>query len=141
MLDKLTGALDFQAEALKLRSERTKVLAGNIANADTPGFKARDFDFGKSLASATHAMNSSSGSATSLSTTTAGHVATASAFGGAAGSARLQYRAVSQPSIDGNTVDSDVEQAKFAENTVRYESTLKFLNGQIRTILSAVNGQ
>ncbi|CAN5276788.1 flagellar basal body rod protein FlgB [soil metagenome] len=141
MLDKLTGALDFQAEALKLRSERTKVLAGNIANADTPGFKARDFDFGKSLASATHAMNTASGSATSLATTAAGHVQTASAFGGTAGAARLQYRAVSQPSIDGNTVDSDVEQAKFAENTVRYESNLKFLNGQIRTILSAVNGQ
>jgi flagellar basal-body rod protein FlgB len=140
MLDKLTGALDFNAEALKLRSERTKVLAGNIANADTPGYKAKDFDFGKTLASATHALNSGAAGA-ALSTTTSGHIATARAFGTDASAARLQYRTPDQPSIDGNTVDSDTEQAKFAENTVRYESTLKFLNGQIHTILSAVNGQ
>ncbi len=139
MLDTLTGALDFQAEALKLRGERTQVLAGNIANADTPGYKARDFDFSKTLASATQTL-AGDGRAT-LATTADGHLASARAFGSDPGAAKLQYRTVGQPSLDGNTVDTDVEQSRFAENTVRYESTLRFLNGQIRTMLSAVNGQ
>lgn len=112
MLDKMTTAIGFNAQALTLRAERQKVIASNIANADTPGYKAVDFNFSQALATARSADQ-----------------------------VRLQYRTPSQPSMDANTVDLDVEQAKFADNTVRYEASLRFLNGQIRTILSAITGQ
>jgi flagellar basal-body rod protein FlgB len=137
MLDRITGTLDFNAQALKLRAERQQVIAGNIANADTPGYKAVDFDFSRALSEATA---SQSASASTLATSSAGHVASARAFG-SDGAARLQYRTVGQPSMDANTVDTDVEQARFADNTVRYEASLKFLNGQIRTLMSAITGQ
>ncbi len=137
MLDRITGTLDFNAEALKLRAERQKVIAGNIANADTPGYKAVDFDFARALSEATA---SQSAGATTLATSSSAHMPSSRAFG-TDGAARLQYRSVGQPSMDANTVDTDVEQARFAENTVRYEASLKFLNGQIRTLLSAITGQ
>lgn len=141
MLDKMTGIIDFNAQALTLRAERQKILASNIANADTPRYKAADFNFAQALGNAT----ASSGNMTRVgqlvqpSTTSSRHMATAQAFGDSA--LRLQYRQVGQPSLDANTVDMDVEQAKFADNTVRYEASLRFLNGQIRTILSAITGQ
>lgn len=137
MLDRITGTLDFNAQALKLRAERQQVIAGNIANADTPGYKAVDFDFSRALSEATATQ---SANASSLATSSAGHIASARAFG-SDGAARLQYRSVGQPSMDANTVDTDVEQARFADNTVRYEASLKFLNGQIRTLMSAITGQ
>ena len=138
MMNGVTQALDFNAEALKLRAERQKVIASNIANADTPGFKAMDFDFGKALAQASGALSASSASAAVLATTAPGHIGTS---GDGAVLAQLKYRSVTQPSLDGNTVDMDVEQAKFADNTVRYEASLRFLNGQIRTLTSAITGQ
>lgn len=137
MLDRIAGTLDFNAEALKLRAERQKVIAGNIANADTPQYKAVDFDFARALSEATATRREGT---TTLATSTAGHLQSARAFG-SEGAAQLQYRAVGQPSMDANTVDMDVEQARFADNTVRYEASLKFLNGQIRTLLSAISGQ
>lgn len=137
MLDRITGTLDFNAQALKLRAERQQVIAGNIANADTPGYKAVDFDFSRALSEATATQ---SAGASTLATSSAGHLASARAFG-SDGAARLQYRTVGQPSMDANTVDTDVEQARFADNTVRYEASLKFLNGQIRTLMSAITGQ
>jgi flagellar basal-body rod protein FlgB len=121
MLDRLVNNLNVNSQALTLRAERQKVLASNIANADTPNYKAVDFDFAKALSGAL------SGSATQNT--------------GATNSPRLQYRNVNQPSLDANTVDMDLEQAHFADNTVRYEASLRFLNGQIRTMLSAITGQ
>jgi len=137
MIDRLTGTLDFHAQALKLRSERSRVLASNIANADTPHYKARDFDFRSALEAAVGAQ--SVRAAAQPARTSAAHLATAS--GGAAGGPTLLYRTPLQTSLDGNTVDLDRERASFAENTVRYEASLRFLNGQIRTLLAAINGQ
>lgn len=136
MIDRLTGTLDFHAQALKLRSERSRVLASNIANADTPHYKARDFDFRSALEAAVGAQ--SVRAAAQPVRTSAAHLAS---NGGAAGVPTLLYRAPLQTSLDGNTVDLDRERANFAENTVRYEASLRFLNGQIRTLLAAINGQ
>lgn len=136
MIDRLTSTFDFHAEALKLRSERSRVLASNIANADTPHYKARDFDFRSALAAAVGQQ--SVRAAAQPVRTSAKHLAAA---GGGAGAPTLLYRTPLQTSLDGNTVDLDRERASFAENTVRYEASLRFLNGQIRTLLTAINGQ
>jgi flagellar basal-body rod protein FlgB len=136
MIDRLTDTFDFHAEALKLRSERSRVLASNIANADTPNYKARDFDFRSALVAAVgeHSVRA----AAQPVRTSAAHLA---ASGSAAAVPTLLYRTPLQTSLDGNTVDLDRERASFAENTVRYEASLRFLNGQIRTLLAAINGQ
>jgi len=136
MIDRLTSTFDFHAEALKLRSERSRVLASNIANADTPNYKARDFDFRAALATAVGEQ--SVRAAAQPARTSAAHLAPA---GGGTAAPTLLYRAPLQTSLDGNTVDLDRERANFAENTVRYEASLRFLNGQIRTMLTAINGQ
>jgi len=117
MIDRLDEFMRFQTEALKLRSTRQELLAGNVANADTPSYKAVDFDFGKALAAAT--------------TTKAGTAVPAP---------ELLYREPAQASLDGNTVEMDAERAKFADNTVRYEAALKFLNAQLKTMLAALQG-
>lgn len=136
MLDKLTNALDFNATALLLRAERTRVLAGNIANADTPHYKARDFDFAATLAQATGVGGAKT--AAPIARTQAGHLPAA---GGAVPPPALLYRTPLQTSLDANTVDLDLERAAFADNTVRYEASLRFINGQIRTLMTAINGQ
>jgi flagellar basal-body rod protein FlgB len=141
MLEKMTGIIDFNARALTLRAERQKIIASNIANADTPGYKAIDFNFSQALKSAsTRSANSTSTNSSAFPTTSsAQHISTTEQFRNAA--FRLQYRQPGQPSLDANTVDMDVEQARFADNSVRYEASLRFLNGQIRGILSAITGQ
>ena len=130
-----TAKLDDQGKALGLLSQRQKVLASNIANADTPGFKARDFDFAAALADA----RGQGGAAT----TSARHIQPGMAGGaaGAQGEVKLQYRESEQPSLDGNTVDLDRERANFADNAMRYEATLRFINSDVRTMLSAITGQ
>ncbi len=133
MLNRLTDALDFQARALTLRSERQRLIASNIANADTPGFVARDMKFSQALAEATGAGNP----AATLATSRAGHIATPT---GAAAESRLLYASASQTSIDDNTVDMDRERASFADNAIKYEATLRFINSNVRTALSAITG-
>ena len=135
MLDRLTGNLQFQGQALLLRAERQKVLSGNIANADTPGFQARDFDFAKALQAAT---TQGAGAAGGGAITDPRHIPVRGA--GGANDPKLLYRLPEQPSIDGNTVDMDRERANFADNTVRYEATLRFINGDVRNLLSAIRG-
>ena len=137
MLDKLNQSLDFNATALLLRSERTRVLASNIANADTPHYKARDFDFRSALEQATATAQATG--AVGLARTQQGHIAA----GNGAGSAHpaLLYRTPTQTALDANSVDLDTERAAFADNTVRYEASLRFINGQIRTLMTAINGQ
>jgi len=137
MIGKLDQALAFQSTALKLRSERQQVLSANIANADTPNYKAVDFDFGAALASATGAASGSTPAGT-LATSSAGHSAGNS--NGSSLPVPIQFRTASQASVDGNTVEMDAERAQFADNAVRYEAALKFLNGQIKTLLSAIQG-
>ncbi|HZY18573.1 MAG TPA: flagellar basal body rod protein FlgB [Ramlibacter sp.] len=130
----LTAKLDGHARALDLLAQRQKVLAGNIANADTPGFKARDFDFAQALA---QARGGSGGTAT----TNPRHLQASGAPAGAGASPETLFRASDQPALDGNTVDLDRERAHFADNSLRYESTLRFINHDVRTLLSAITGQ
>jgi flagellar basal-body rod protein FlgB len=132
------GSMDFQAQALELQAERGRVLASNIANADTPNYKARDFNFQQALAAATGGGSAGVAAPVSVAVTQPGHMR---APAGAAGAPALLYRAPLQNSVDGNTVDLDVERANFAENSVRYEATLRFINGQIKTMTTAINGQ
>lgn len=129
MFDKLTQAFDIHASALLLRSERGRVLAGNLANADTPNFKARDFDFRQALAQAT-------GAAPTPIRTHAAHLHAK----GTTAAPTVLYRVPMQSNLDGNTVEMDVERASFADNTLRYEASLRFLNGQIRTLMTAIGG-
>jgi len=130
----MTATLDFQSAALSLQAQRAKVLASNIANADTPNYQAKDFDFAQALSQATQAVQDPSQPAR----TNAAHL---SAPGAGAPGPALQYRQPLQAALDGNTVDLDTERAAFAQNSVRYEATLRFLNNQIKTMLSAINGQ
>jgi flagellar basal-body rod protein FlgB len=134
MANQIDNALRFHAEALNLRAFRQELLAANIANADTPGYQARDIDFRKSLQDAMAGREP----AVQLARSARGHASSAAVPGHAAGPAL--YRAVVQPSLDGNTVDMDVERAQFAENAIRYEANLTFINGQLKTLLAAIQG-
>ncbi len=134
MLTRLTDTLDFHGQALALRSERQRLLASNIANADTPGYVARDMNFARALQQATGSVPA----ARVLATSQPGHIA-----GGAAGGAgsALEFATASQTNLDRNTVDMDRERANFADNSVRYEATLRFINSHVRTLTSAITGQ
>lgn len=132
----LTEALRFQAEALKLRSYRQELLASNIANADTPHYKAVDFDFAQALRNATEASGAAPASA-ALAQTDPAHL---TGQGAAAGAPPLLYHQPAQSSIDGNSVEMDVERAKFADNTVRYQAALTALNGKIKALLAVIQG-
>ena len=138
MFSKLTDALAFQSQALVLRSERQRLIASNIANADTPGYVARDFDFRQALEQATAKTTTAPGSARQH-TTHAKHLSLQTREGQLGQT--LAYAPVTQPSMDSNTVDLDRERSNFTDNAVRYESTLRFINGHSKTILSAIQGQ
>jgi flagellar basal-body rod protein FlgB len=129
------------AAALDVRARRTELIANNLANADTPGYKARDLDFRQAMA---RAAGETPTSGVHLSTTQAGHIggnATADATALANGQgADLKYRTPLAPSLDGNTVDAQLEQAAFAENAVRYQATLTFLNSKFRNLMTAILG-
>jgi flagellar basal-body rod protein FlgB len=134
-IDRMAATLDFQAAALSLQAQRARVLASNIANADTPNYQARDFDFNQALSQATQATAQNPAAAART------HPAHLSTTGAAAPAPVLQYRQPTQAALDGNSVDLDTERAAFAENSIRYEASLRFLNGQIKTMLTAINGQ
>jgi flagellar basal-body rod protein FlgB len=136
MLDKLTSTLDFHGQALSLRSERQRLIASNIANADTPGYVARDMDFTAALRQATGEMQG----ATALAASQPGHIGGAGSTSTAMQS-NLVYSTPAQTNLDRNTVDMDRERANFADNSVRYEATLRFINGNVRTMLDAIRGQ
>jgi flagellar basal-body rod protein FlgB len=128
--------LGVHAAALDVRSRRGELIANNLANADTPGYQARDIDFRQALA---RAAGETSGSGVSLSTTNAGHLGgTTSA--NAATNSDLKFRTPLAPALDGNTVDAQIEQAAFAENAVRYQATLTMLNSKFRALMTAITG-
>ena len=135
MLNRLDDMLSFHTQALRVRDQRQQVLASNIANADTPNYKARDLDFKSALQGALNGAGSPGG--TALATTTAGHLAGKPGLGADAG---LLYRTPAQGSVDGNTVDVDAERAAMAENTIHYEFNLTRLGQQIKGLLSAIQG-
>lgn len=133
MKSSLDNLLGFHEKALDLRVQRQQMIASNIANADTPNYKARDIDFRAAMDAVQGGRTQSGG----LARTAAGHLLGAA---GAAAGAPLLYRSTVQASIDGNTVDMDVERAQFADNALRYEANLTFISGQIKTMLSAIQG-
>lgn len=135
MLD-LDAHIGVHADALRIRSQRAELIANNLANADTPNFKARDVDFRAALAASGYGE---AGGGMSLSTTQGRHLGGASAAGGAGET--LRYRQPLAPALDGNTVDVQVEQASFAENAVRYQATLTFINSRLRGLMTAITGQ
>ena len=133
MANQLDAQLQFHTQALGLRAQRQQLLAANIANADTPGFHARDIDFAASLKNALAGYVSGA----SLIRTNTGHLAGLQQSKGG----QVLYRTVMQASLDNNSVDTDVELAHFAQNAVHYEANLTFINGQLKTMLAAIQGQ
>ncbi|HEY3985277.1 flagellar basal body rod protein FlgB [Cedecea sp.] len=135
MINKLDDAFRFQQEALGLLSRRQEVLASNIANADTPGYMARDIDFTQQLKHATE-NQALAKSSVSLSLTSSRHIeAKATPFD----DPQLLYRIPDQPSADGNTVDMDRERINFADNAVKYQSSLTFLGADIKKMMSVLS--
>lgn len=126
--DRLFG---IHEQALQVQNQRTRLLAENLANSDTPGYKARDLDFREVL------RNVDNNSSEDLRTTSPLHIQSGSTFMGQ----QVQYRLPQQPSIDGNTVESHTEMAAFTDNAMRYMATLRFINGKISTIMSAIRGE
>lgn len=133
MFDRIGENFDFNQTALSLRQQRQEVLAANIANADTPHFKARDFDFTKALQDAMGGGGSLSLPATELNLTSSRHIP---AKAESKSTADLLYRQPFQPSLDGNTVDMDVERVQFADNTSRYQADLSIISSRLRSLRS-----
>lgn len=126
-LDKLTA---FQENALKIRNQRMEVIAGNLANANTPGYKARDIDFASAMKSAR------AGQGQELVRTSDKHMQ-----GRSTSSHELQYRIPTQPDTgDGNTVEVQNERNKFLDNGMRYQAGVEFLNGKIKGMKKAISG-
>ena len=126
MIARLTDALDFHSQALALRSERQRLIAGNIANADTPGFKARDFDFASALRAARGDGGVGEGIAQGV-MNTSGKL-----------NPVLRYAQPAQTNLDSNTVDMDRERGNFMDNALKYDATLRFINSSVRTTLDAM---
>ncbi len=135
MLNRITANLEFQSQALLLRSERQRLIASNIANADTPGYQARDFDFASALRDATRDLRAPGAT---LSTNALGSPIARGAGAVSADAPRLTYALAAQTNLDRNTVDMDRERASFTDNAVRYEATLRFINGSLRTLQDAM---
>lgn len=136
MLDKLDAALRFGQEALNLRAQRQEILAANIANADTPGYQARDIDFASQLQKVM-AQGRADGSGIALNLTSARHIPAQSTQ---PPSLDLLFRVPDQPALDGNTVDMDRERTHFADNSLKYQTDLTLMNGQIKSMMSVLQG-
>lgn len=143
MINKLDAALSFHQTALRVRNQRQELLASNIANADTPQYKARDIDFKSTMQAA---LQQSTGGqpaqqpAGLLQQTSSGHMGAVGGNGNLSSSDVL-FRSVLQGSVDGNTVDMDVERNAYVDNGIRYEASLTMMSGQIKKMLSAITGQ
>jgi flagellar basal-body rod protein FlgB len=124
----------FHQVALNLRATRQELIASNIANADTPNYKAKDIDFTSALKGA---LNGSSATL-QLEATAAKHLS--GDTGETVMGAPVQYRVPIQPSADGNTVDMDVERAQFADNAMRYEASVRFVSSKAKSVLAALQG-
>ncbi len=138
----LDSYLGIHQDALKVQSKRLEVLADNLANVDTPNYKARDIDFRAALAQAADSSGSGQGAAggVSLATDDKEHLQ-GDLLGGGGTDAVLKYRVPLAPSLDGNTVDAQQEQAAFAESSVHYQATLTFLSMRMKSLMTAITGQ
>lgn len=156
MFEQLTSQMDFMSSALQLRAQRQQLIATNIANADTPGFVARDFDFAKALRRATAGQASGAALAGGTSTLSLAmpeggsgtlaaddprHLRTVTSEQGVTDQTNVGYSVQTEPSLDGNSVDMDQQRANFVDNAIRYESTLRFINSHVKTMMSAIQGQ
>lgn len=134
MVSHLDSEFRFLQKTLDLRAYRQQVLASNIANADTPNYKARDFDFAGELSRAVDTQSSK----IELKTTSARHMQSSqdNPLG-----VDLRYRNSLQPSIDGNTVDMDTERAQFTDNAIHYQFAVDRITGKVKNLLTAIQGQ
>lgn len=121
-----------QEPALQVQRRRLELIAANIANADTPGFEARDLDFRSVLADAQTKLAGAKGANAQLVASTAGNLVS---------EAKPLWRVATQPSVDGNTVDTQVEQAQYADAALRYQASLNFIDGRLKSLISAITGQ
>ena len=128
-MDSIKKQLTFFGSALNIRNKRNDIIASNIANAATPNYKARDINFLDEFKKVTNTGE--------IKTTHSNHIPTKNYNI----SGKAFYRDPIIASLDGNTVELSVEQMQFAENTMRYQTTLKFLNGKITKMLSAISGE
>lgn len=126
-------ALGIHPQAIELRVQRAELMANNLANADTPGFKARDIDFRAALAQETNKLDGQLG----MSSTQSGHIESQSM----SSSAEVLYRNPLQPSLDGNTVDTQQELAEFTKNVLDYQASFRFLNGKFNSLSKAIKGE
>jgi flagellar basal-body rod protein FlgB len=147
MLNKIADSLQFSTDTLQLRARRQEVLTSNIANVDTPNYKAVDFDFKSALANlgnkaaGSPSMNSSvntTAGQSGLMQTHAGHIGGGGGNGKMSTAAMLEFRRNVNPAMDNNTVDIEKERAAFAENAVKYEAAIRSINGKISTLKSAM---
>ncbi len=129
-------ALGVHPQALLLRAQRAEVLANNIANSDTPNYKARDMDFGAMLEKRLAPEGSSESVA--MARTQAGHQA---GFVNPDLASELLYRIPRQPSVDGNTVDVQQEQAEYARNALAFQASFTFLNKKFTGLMGAIKGE
>jgi flagellar basal-body rod protein FlgB len=127
--------LAFGEQALKLRTYRQQILGNNLANSDTPGFKARDINFADVLKNEMAGVSRTSG--LSLAVTNPGHLKGKTSYE----NPNLLYRIPNQPAMDGNTVDGDIELSELTKNSVFTESALTILGGTIKSRMSAITGQ
>ena len=134
MVSKIDDAFQFNRTVLDLRSVRQELIASNIANADTPNYKAKDINFANALQGAI----SGNTAKLQLAGTAPQHLS--GGTGKNVMGAPVMYRNVVQPSADGNTVDMDVERAQFADNALRYQASVKFVDAQIKSVLTALQG-
>lgn len=138
MIGKLDEYLRFNETVLNVRGQRQQLIASNIANADTPNYKSRDIDFNSAMKTA---MARATPQANQLTATSTTHLAAKSANGSSGISeVPLLYRNIQQGAIDGNTVDMDVERTQFADNAIRYEVGITLISGQIKSMLSVIQG-
>ena len=125
------SALGIHQQALAVRARRAEHLASNIANADTPGYKARDIDFRQALSQAQAVKGMT------VARTHSQHIS----LDGASGNTQTLYRIPYQPSLDGNTVDAQIEKSEFADNALRYQASLSFLDGKFKGLIRAIKGE
>jgi flagellar basal-body rod protein FlgB len=151
MRTSLDSYLGIHPQALSLEAQRNEMLAANLANVDTPNYKARDIDFKTALSTASGESSAAASSAAGSSSLALRAPNSATAYGASAAAApasagstldpsALKYRVPMAPALDGNTVDEQLEQSAFAENSVRYQATLTFLNSALRDLMTAITG-
>jgi len=128
----IEASFDILPKALEVHERRAEIIANNLANQDSPGFKAQDLDFKETLQAITQQLDVEK----RLKLSNQAHISNAHQLA----LEYVKYRNAIQPSLDGNTVDGQIEQSEFAENTMRYLANLNFLNGKIQGLMLAIRG-